>query len=158
LAIGAGGLGRCIGVMEMKLRDIMTPDPVVLDPSTTLQEAASKMRDLDSGVMPVGENDRLVGMITDRDMTVRAIAQGRSPTSPVRDAMTPDVVYCFEDDDLKSAARKMEEHQIRRLIVLNRDKRLVGIVSLGDLAVHEPDNKLTGEVAEAVSEPGDAAR
>ena len=132
--------------------------PVVLDPSTTLHEAASKMRALDSGVMPVGENDRLVGMITDRDMTVRAIAQGKSPTSPVRDAMTPDVVYCFEDDDLKSAARKMEEHQIRRLIVLDRDKRLVGIASLGDLAVHTPSDRLAGEVTEAVSEPTEPAR
>jgi CBS domain-containing protein len=143
----------------MKLRDIMTPDPVVLDPDTTLREAASKMRDLDSGVMPVGERDRLVGMLTDRDITVRATAQGKDPTStPVREVMTPNVVYCRDDDDLKSAARKMEEHQIRRLLVLNHDKRLVGIVSLGDLAVHEPDNRLTGEVAEAVSEPAEAAR
>ena len=143
----------------MQLKDIMTPDPLVLSPETTLKEAAQRMRDLDSGVMPVGENDRLAGMLTDRDITVRATAEGKDPNStPVREAMTPEVVYCFEDDDVREAAKTMEEHQIRRLIVLNRDKRLVGIVSLGDLAVHAPDDRLPGEVTEAVSEPAEPAR
>jgi CBS domain-containing protein len=138
----------------MQLKDIMTADPLILSPETALREAAQSMRDLDSGVMPVGENDRLVGMLTDRDITVRATAEGRDPNStPVRDVMTPDVVYCFEDEEVDTAARKMEEHQIRRLIVLNRDKRLVGIASLGDLAVHAPSDRLAGEVTEAVSEP-----
>ena len=143
----------------MQLKDIMTRDPVVLRPDAPLKEAARRMRDLDSGVMPVGEGDRLVGMLTDRDITVRATAEGRDPNgTPVREVMTPDVVYCFEDDDVRAAARKMEEHQIRRLIVLNRDKRLVGIVALGDIAVHAPSDRLTGEITEAVSEPADAAR
>ena len=138
----------------MPLNDIMTADPVVLSPEATLTEAARRMRDLDSGVMPVGERDRLVGMLTDRDITVRATAEGKDPnTTPVREAMTPDVVSCFEDDDIGLAARKMEEHQIRRLIVLNRDKRLVGIASLGDIAVHAANDRLAGEVTEAVSEP-----
>ena len=143
----------------MQLKDIMTRDPVVLSPEITLKEAARWMRDLDSGVMPVGENDRLAGMLTDRDITVRATAEGKDPNStPVREAMTRDVVYCFEDDDIREAAKKMEEHQIRRLIVLNRDKRLVGIVSLGDLAVHAPDDRLPGGVTEAVSEPAESSR
>jgi CBS domain-containing protein len=138
----------------MQLSEIMTSNPIVLGPDTMLREAAQKMRDLDSGVMPVGENDRLVGMLTDRDITVRATADGKDPnTTPVRDVMTSDVVYCFADDDIEMAARKMEEHQIRRLIVLNRDKRLVGIASLGDLAVYAPSDRLAGEVTEAVSEP-----
>jgi CBS domain-containing protein len=143
----------------VQLKDIMTRDPVVLKPDATLKDAARRMRDLDSGVMPVGENDRLVGMLTDRDITVRATAEGKDPNgTPVREVMTQDVVYCFEDDDVRDAAKKMEEHQIRRLIVLNRDKRLVGIVALGDIAVHAPSDRLAGEITEAVSEPADAAR
>jgi CBS domain-containing protein len=138
----------------MRLSDIMTSNPVVLAPDTVLREAAQKMRELDSGVMPVGDNDRLVGMLTDRDITVRATADGKDPNStPVRDVMTSDVVYCFADDDIETAARTMEENQIRRVIVLDRDKRLVGIASLGDIAVHAPTNQLPGEVTEAVSEP-----
>lgn len=143
----------------MRLRDIMTSDPLVLSPGTALRDAAQRMRDLDSGVMPVGEHDRLVGVLTDRDITVRATAEGKDPNStPVRDVMTPDVIYCFDDEDLETAARKMEQHQIRRLIVLNHDKRLVGIASLGDLAVHAPSDRLAGEVIEAVSEPTAPAR
>lgn len=138
----------------MQLKDIMTRDPVIIGPDTTLKEAAGKMREIDSGVMPVGENDRLIGMLTDRDITVRATANGRDPNATkVREVMTEDVVYCFEDDDVRAAASKMEQHQIRRLIVLNRDKRLVGIVSLGDLAVDTGDERLAGEVTERVSEP-----
>jgi CBS domain-containing protein len=140
----------------MQLKDIMTPEPLILSPETTLRDAAQTMRDLDSGVMPVGEQDRLVGMLTDRDITVRATAEGKDPNStPVRDVMTPEVIYCFEDEDVEAGARKMEQHQIRRLIVLNRDKRLVGIASLGDLAVHAPSDRLAGEVTEAVSEPAE---
>jgi CBS domain-containing protein len=140
----------------MQLKEIMTSNPVVLGPETMLREAAQKMREIDSGVMPVGENDRLVGMLTDRDrdITLRATADGKDPnTTPVRDVMTSNVIYCFEDEDIGVAARKMEDHQIRRLIVLNRDKRLVGIASLGDLAVHGSNDRLTGEVTEAVSDP-----
>jgi CBS domain-containing protein len=138
----------------MQLSEIMTFNPVVLSPNTMLREAAQKMRELDSGVMPVGENDRLVGMLTDRDITVRATADGRDPnTTPVRDVMTSDVIYCYADDDIEMAARTMAENQIRRVIVLDRDKRLVGIASLGDLALHAPSERLAGEVTEVVSEP-----
>jgi CBS domain-containing protein len=140
----------------MQIKEIMTREPVVIQPDVVLKEAAVRMRELDSGVMPVGQNDRLVGMLTDRDITIRATAAGKDPNQTrVEEVMTPDVVYCFEDDDLRDAARKMEEHQLRRLIVLNRDKRLVGILSLGDLAVHTADDRLAGEVAEAVSEPAE---
>ena len=143
----------------MQLKDIITRDPVVLRPDSTLKEAAQRMREIDSGVMPVGEDDRLLGMLTDRDITVRATAEGKDPNdTPVREVMTPEVVYGFEDDDVEAAAKRMEEHQIRRLIVLNRDKRLVGIVALGDIAVHAPSDRLAGEITEAVSEPGNVER
>jgi CBS domain-containing protein len=143
----------------MQLRDIMSPDPVVIGPDTTLKEAAGKMREIDSGVMPIGDSERLVGMLTDRDITVRATAAGKDPSATmVREVMTEDVVYCFEDDDVREAANKMEQHQIRRLIVLNRDNRLVGIVSLGDLAVDTGDERLAGEVTEKVSEPAEPKR
>jgi CBS domain-containing protein len=132
---------------------------VVISPEATLQEAASKMREIDSGVMPVGENDRLVGMLTDRDITVRATADGKDPgATKVHEVMTPEVAYFFEDDDVRAAATKMERHQIRRLIVLNRDKRLVGIISLGDLAVDTGDERLAGEVTGKVSEPATPRR
>jgi len=138
----------------MQIKEIMTREPVVIRPDVVLKQAAERMRDLDSGVMPVGQKDRLVGMLTDCDITIRATAAGKDPNQTrVEEVMTPDVVYCFEDDDTRDAARKMEEHQLRRLIVLNRDKRLVGILSLGDLAVHTADDRLAGEVSEAVSEP-----
>jgi CBS domain-containing protein len=112
------------------------------------------MKTLEVGLLPVCEGDHLVGMITDRDITVRATAEALPPgIGQVRDVMTPDVVYCFEDQDVKEAARLMAENQIRRLVVLNRDKRLVGIVSLGDLAVETGDEKLAAKTLEAVSLP-----
>src|SRR5262245_56067255 len=120
----------------MKVFDVMTQGVECIRPEATLREAADKMKALDIGPLPVCENDRLVGMLTDRDITVRATAAGVPPgLGQVRDVMTPDIVYCFEDQDIVEAAQLMEQNQIRRLVVLNRDKRLVGIVSLGDLAV-----------------------
>src|SRR5437762_11404171 len=127
----------------MVLREVMPPRVDVMHPDATLREAAAKMKSLDVGPIPVCDGERLQGMLTDRDITVRATAEGRDPNSTrVRDVMSPDVVYCFEDQDVQDAARVMEEHQIRRLVVLNRDKRLVGIMSLGDLAVHTEDEEL----------------
>jgi len=144
----------------MTLRDVMTPKVEVVHPDATLQEAAQKMKALDVGTIPVCDGDRLVGIVTDRDMAIRAIADGRDPnTTQVRSVMTPDVVYCFEDQDVAEAARRMQERQIRRLLVLNREKRLVGIVSLGDLASQaerqggEREEELAEETLEAVSEP-----
>ena len=138
----------------MIVRDVMTKGAECISPTTSLQEAARKMRDLDVGPLPVCENDRLVGMVTDRDITVRAVAEGCDPrTTTVKEVMTPDVVYCFEDQDVQQAANLMKQKQVRRLMVLNRDKRLVGIISLGDLAVETGDEHLTGRTLEEVSLP-----
>ena len=138
----------------MKVRDAMTRGAECVRPDADLREAARKMRDLDVGPLPVcGDNDKLVGMVTDRDITVRAVAEGKDPTrTPVKDVMTDHISWCYEDDDVSDAARQMGEKQIRRLVVLNRDKKLVGIVSLGDLAV-EGDRTSAGKALEAVSEP-----
>ena len=141
----------------MKVSEIITHDPEVIRPETSLIEAAQKMKSLDIGMLPVCDGDRLVGMITDRDITVRGVAHGCDPkTTRVQEVMTPEVIYCFDDEDVKDVAKKMEEKQVRRLPVLNREKRLVGIVSLGDLAVRTGKEKLAGEVLEAVSEPAHA--
>src|SRR5687768_3636235 len=130
----------------MQLREVMTPHVEVIHPDATLREAAQKMKNLDVGPIPVCDGDRLQGMLTDRDITVRATAEGRDPNNTrVREVMTPDVIYCFEDQDVQQAADLMEERQIRRLIVLNREKRLVGIVSLGDLATQTGDTELDSE-------------
>ena len=139
----------------MKVNEIITHDPEVIRPETALIEAAQKMKSLDIGMLPVCDGDRLVGVITDRDITVRGVAQGYDPkTARVQEVMTPEVIYCFDDEDVKDVAKKMEEKQVRRLPVLNREKRLVGIVSLGDLAVRTGKEKLAGEVLERVSKPG----
>jgi CBS domain-containing protein len=117
------------------------------------------MKSLEIGPLPVCDNDRLVGMITDRDITVRATAEGDAPTDVcVRDVMTPEVVYCFEDGPVEEAARLMHEKQVRRLVVLNNDKRMVGIVSLGDLAVETGDEQLAGGALEGISEPNRPVR
>src|SRR5262245_29316881 len=120
----------------MRVSEMMTRGVECIGPDATLQEAAAKMKSLDVGTLPVCDNDRLVGMVTDRDITVRATAEGDPPTEiRVRDIMTPEVIYCFEDAQVTDAAQLMEQKQVRRLVVLNSDKRMVGIVSLGDLAV-----------------------
>ena len=119
----------------MKVGELMTSDVELVQPDDTLQTAAKMMADLDTGALPVGENDKLVGMITDRDITIRAVAEGRAPDqTKVRDAMSEHIRFCFEDEDTRDVGRKMGEWAVRRLPVLNRDKRLVGMVSLGDLA------------------------
>ena len=138
----------------MKIKDVMTKSVETVRPDQTLQEAASRMKSLDVGPMPVCENDRLVGMLTDRDIVVRAAAEGRDVrTTKVRDAMTSDVVVCSEDDDVKDAAKKMKDRQIRRLVVVDGQKRVAGIVSLGDIAVDTSDEKMSGRVLEEVSKP-----
>lgn len=138
----------------MKLKDIMTPNPTCVAPEDSLQDAARKMRDLNVGPMPVCDNNRLAGMLTDRDIVLSAVAEGKDPrTTHVREAMTQGVVYAFEDQDINEAAQTMREKQIRRLLVLNRDKKLVGIVSLGDLATTNDDQQQSGAVLQEVSEP-----
>ena len=137
----------------MKVAEVMTRGVEIASPDDTAQKAASRMAELDAGVLPVGENDRLVGMVTDRDIAIRAVAQGKGPDTKVRDVMTPEVRYCFEDEDLDQAVRNMGENKVRRLPVMGRDKRLVGIVSFGDVALYG-DSGQTDTAAAAVSEPG----
>lgn len=136
----------------MKVRDIMTRDVRIASPGDTLQNAAQLMEKNDFGVLPVGENDRLVGMLSDRDITIRAVARGLAPDQcKVRDVMSSEVRYVYEDNSVDEVARTMSELQVRRLPVLNRDKRLVGIVSLGDLAIKEP--KPAGDALSEISQP-----
>jgi len=139
----------------MQVKEVMTRGVECTRPGASLQEAAARMKSLEVGVLPVcGEDDRLAGMITDRDITVRSSAEGESPTDiKVADVMTPGVVYCFEDQDIQEAGRLMQEKQIRRLVVLDRNKRLVGIVALGDLAVKSEAEGVAGKTLEEVSEP-----
>ncbi len=131
----------------------MSSDVRVASPDQPIRDAAALMARLDAGVLPVGENDRLVGIITDRDIAVRAIAQGKGPNTPVREVMSEDVKYCFEDDEIDLVAQNMSDIKVRRLPVLNRDKRLVGIVSLGDLALTDGARN-AGEALCGISEPG----
>ena len=136
----------------MKVKDVMTRAVEVVRPETTLQEAATKMKSLNVGSIPVTDGDRVMGIVTDRDIVVRGIAEGRDPrTTRVQDVMTHDVVSCTVDDDVKDVARLMKQHQIRRLVVVDDGKRLAGIVSLGDIAVDTGDDKMSGDVLEKVS-------
>ena len=138
----------------MLLRDMMTAKIEDIPADATLVQAAQKMKQLDIGAIPVCEDDRLVGIITDRDIAVRAVAEGRDPKNmSVREAMSPDICFCYEDESVESAAKLMEEKQIRRLPVFDRKERAIGMVSLGDLAVRNHDDRLSGEVLVRVSEP-----
>jgi CBS domain-containing protein len=137
----------------MRVSEAMTRDVRVANPGQSIRDVAKMMAEIDAGAMPVGENDRLVGMITDRDIALRAVAQGKGPDTPVRDVMSREVKYCFEDEDLERVAKNMGDIQVRRLPVVNRDKRLVGIVSLGDIAQNE-DAETTGQATAGVSQPG----
>jgi len=137
----------------MKVRDIMTRDVRLLNPNQTIREAASLMAEVDAGALPVGENDRLVGMLTDRDIVIRAVAQGSSVDTKVAAVMSKEVLYCLDTDDLDDVSRNMGKAQVRRLPVVNADKRLVGIISLGDLARSE-DPTTVGRTVTRVSTPG----
>ena len=137
----------------MKVCDCMSRDVQVATPKQSIRDAAKMMAKIDSGVLPVGENDRLVGVITDRDIAIRAVAEGKAPTTKVGDVMSHEVLYCFDDQDLEDIAQNMAEMKVRRMPVVNRDKRLVGIISLGDLARRE-DARTTGQTISEISEPG----
>jgi CBS domain-containing protein len=138
----------------VKVSEAMTADVVTVSPQASVIDAARLMRDSDIGPLPVCEDGRILGMLTDRDITVRAIASGKAPESTrVADVMSPEVVSCLESDDVRRAAEIMQSAQLRRLLVVNGDGRLAGIVSLGDLALHTGDEELTGETLERVSEP-----
>jgi CBS domain-containing protein len=136
------------------LKEIMTPDVDVVSPDATAEDASVKMRDLNVGAVPVCDEVGLIGMVTDRDLVVRVMAERRDPKAVrVGEAMTPEVIFCMEDDDAEKAAHIMAQKQIRRLPVLSKDKKLVGIVSLGDLAVNAADRETGGRVLERVSQP-----
>jgi len=136
----------------MKVSEAMTRDVRVANPDQSIREAAQMMVDLDAGALPVGAEDRLIGMITDRDIAIRGVAKGRTPDTPVRDVMTADVKYCFEDEEIENVARNMAEIQVRRLPVVNREKRLVGIIAIADLAANE-DMEVIGATVSGISEP-----
>ncbi|MBN9084307.1 MAG: inosine-5-monophosphate dehydrogenase [Rhizobiales bacterium 62-17] len=136
----------------MKANKLMTRDVHVVSPDQSIQEVALAMTKLDAGSMPVGEKDRLVGMITDRDIVLRAVAEGLPPSTPVRDVMTQDVKYCFDDEEIEDICQNMGDVQIRRLPVVNRDKRLVGILSLGDIALSSAASK-AGSTLKNISQP-----
>jgi len=146
----------------MQIREIMTRDVEVVPPHAPIREAAAKMRELDIGAIPVCDGQKLQGMVTDRDIAVRAVADGRDPTqTKVSEVMSTDLAYCFEDDEVEDAAQVMEVKQIRRLPILNRDKQLVGIISLGDISVRTEgteEQDLAGEALEEISEPASPKR
>jgi CBS domain-containing protein len=141
----------------MRVNEIMTPGAQLMDPNTTIRDAARRMRADNLGAFPIGENDRLIGMVTDRDIVVRGVAEGRADgNATVRDVMSERVYYCFDDDEADQAAMVMAEHQVRRLPVLNRDKRLVGIVALADLGLN--DDYAAQQALEGIAEPSDKPR
>ena len=138
----------------MKVKDIMTSNVECVWPEDTLQEAALKMKEMGIGPLPVCDRLHIVGMLTDRDIAIRGVAAGRDPRSTkVRDVMTCEVIRCFEDEEVEEAERLMQSRQVRRILVVNRDERLVGILSLGDLAAESGNPQRVGEVLQDVSEP-----
>ena len=137
----------------MKVRDAMTSGVRIASPDETIQDAARMMADIDAGVLPVGQNDRLVGMITDRDIAIRAVAKGMGPATSVGEVMTREVRYCFDDEDVDHVRQNLADQQIRRVPVVDRDKRLVGILSLSDLALAGMSTAM-GETLADISRPG----
>jgi CBS domain-containing protein len=137
----------------MKLFDIMTHGVETISPDATVADAADTMRNLDLGALPVCDGTRLVGMLTDRDIIIRAVAEGRDPTQTrVSSCMTRDVLYCFQDQDVDEAEKLMQEKQIRRLPILDRDKQLVGIIALADVAVKTDDAQETARTVREISQ------
>ena len=137
----------------MRVSEAMTREVRVANPGQSIREVAKIMAEIDAGAMPVGDNDRLVGMITDRDIAIRAVALGKGPDTPVRDVMsTEQVLYCYEDEELDHVAKNMSQQQVRRLPVVNREKRLVGIVSLGNLA--QSEGRAANKAVKGVTKPG----
>ena len=136
-----------------RLCDVMTRNVQVISPEATIREAAQQMRGGDFGMLPVGEDDRMIGAISDRDIAIRAIAEGKESSTLVREVMSDGVVWAYENDSVEDAAKLMSEHQIRRLPVVNKDKRLVGIVALGDFAVESDDIAPAAEALQEISRP-----
>jgi len=138
----------------MLVKDAMTTDVELASPTHTIRQAALLMGKNDCGALPVADKDSLVGMITDRDIAIRAIAAGRGPRTLVRDIMSAEVLYCFEDQDLDEVCRNISDIKVRRLPVMNREKRLVGILSLGDMARKASGSDSAGGALRAISQPG----
>jgi CBS domain-containing protein len=135
----------------MKVREMMHKGVEWVSPDTTVAALAKRMQQFDIGAIPIGENDRLIGMVTDRDIAIRGVADGKDPSKlTARDVMTNGIIYCQDDEDVDDAARIMESKQVRRLPVIDADKRMVGMISLGDVS-HAGSEKITAEVTRAVS-------
>lgn len=137
----------------MKVSEAMTQDVQVCNPDDTIRDAARTLAQIDAGAIPVGENDKLVGMITDRDIAIRAIAEGKGPDTKIREVMTPEIRYCFDDQEIDEVQKNMSDNRLRRVVVINHDKRLVGMLSLADIvrADGSADMALRG-----ASQPGGA--
>ena len=142
--------------MGHQLKDLMSRDVKVIGPDETIREAARTMRDGDFGMLPVGEDDRMIGAISDRDIAIRAVAEGRSPDTKVREIMSASLYWAYDDETVEHAAKIMSEHQVRRLPVVNREKRLVGIVALGDFAVDTSEIRPAAAALAKISEPSAA--
>ena len=138
--------------MQM-LKDLMSRDVKVIDPDMTIGEAAKKMRDGDFGMLPVGEDDQMIGTISDRDIAIRAVAEGKDADTKGRDVMSEGIAWVYEDESVEQAAMIMSERQVRRLPIVNRDKRLVGIVALGDIAVESSVIRPAAQALSAISKP-----
>jgi CBS domain-containing protein len=136
-----------------KLKDLMSRDVKVISPEMSIRDAAMQMREGDFGMLPVGENDRMIGTITDRDIAIRAVAKGMDSNTKVRDVMSDGIAWVFEDESVEDAAKMMSERQVRRLPVVDRNKRLVGIVALGDFAVESSEIRPAAEALSEISKP-----
>jgi CBS domain-containing protein len=142
----------------MKISEVMTREVRMVSPDDTIADAAKLMAELDAGILPVANSEKMIGMVTDRDIVIRGVAAGLGPKAKVSEVMTDDVKYCYEDDTVEHVAKNMAKIQVRRLPVLSREKRLVGIVSLGDLAVTMgPDGEAIGDTLAGISRPANGA-
>lgn len=138
--------------MSKQIKELMTTNPEYIKPETTLIDAAKRMRELDVGMLPVGDGVKLKGMLTDRDITIRAVAEGKDVAkTTAKDIMTPEVLYAFEDQSVDEVVKSMRDKQVRRMIILNRDKDMTGIVALADIAHHAEDSSLKARILEGVS-------
>jgi CBS domain-containing protein len=141
----------------MKVKDVMTRNCIYVSPDTTIAEAAEIMKDQDIGFIPIAEDDKMIGMVTDRDIVIRAVAKKASPDTDVKSVMSPHTYYCYEDQEAEEACANMADIKVRRLPVVNRDKRLVGVVSLGDIS--QDVNKVeVGQAMQSITDPADTAR
>ena len=136
-----------------QLKDLMSRDVKIISPDLTIGEAARNMRDGDFGMMPVGEDNRMIGTLSDRDIAIRAVAEGKGAGTKVRDVMSAGIAWAYEDDSVEQAAKIMSDRQVRRLPVVDRDKRLVGIVALGDIAVQSSEILPAAEALAEISKP-----